>query len=315
MLLHTTVRRIRSVVRDPRKFAYYLRKLKNYGHEAADTAQFWTHFNVTDHKVFKTAEESLDYLYYRNEMYPYFSDLLPTAGMDGLVVLDFGCGPGDDLVSFNHFSRPLKTYGVDVSPSSIAEARSRLALHGFDVELLCHDVQVSPLPVDTATVDVARAAGVLQHMPDPEAGIRELRRVLKLGGRFQVMVYNADSIWLHLVVGYQRQVVGGLYPGLDKRAAFAKMADGANCPFARCYTREEFRRIVEPFGFRLLSYDAAVASEEMKQLPIRWEALQDQRLGRESRSFLNALRFNDRGMPTYNGFVAGLDGCYVFEAV
>ena len=280
-----------------------------------DTAQYWTDHNVTGHKLFATADESLNYLYYRNEMYPYFSDLLPTSGMDGLVVLDFGCGPGHDLVSFNHFSRPAKTYGVDVSTSSIAEARARLALHGFSVELLCHDVQSSPLPIPAASVDVARSAGVLQHMPNPEAGIRELRRVLKPGGRFQVMVYNADSIWLHLLVGYQRQIVDGLYPGLDKRAAFAKTTDGETCPFARCYTREEFTKVVEPFGFKLLSFDAAIASEEMRQLPVRWVALQDQRLDREGRLFLNALRFNDRGMPTYNGFVAGVDGCYVFEAV
>lgn len=279
------------------------------------SADYWTDHNVTAHKRFASAEESLDYLIYRNEMYPYSAELLPTAGADGLAVLDFGCGPGNDLVGFNHYSRPKRVVGVDVSPSSVAEARERLALHGFEAELICHDVQNGPLPLNDGSFDLVRAFGVLQHMPRPEAGLAELRRLLRPGGQFQVLVYNVDSIWLHLWVAYQMQILEGQYPGMDKRDAFAKTTDGENCPFARCYTKAEWQQIVEPFGFRLKSFGAAIAAEEMKRLPARWDALQDQRLNRESRQFLASLRFDDRGIPIYNGVVAGVDGCYVFEAV
>jgi ubiquinone/menaquinone biosynthesis C-methylase UbiE len=292
-----------------------LKKAEEQPEIAAVSADYWTDHNVTAHKQFASAEESLDYLLYRNEMYPYSSELLPTSGADGLDVLDFGCGPGNDLVGFGHYSKPKRLVGVDVSSSSIAEASDRLALHGIEAELFCHDVQAAALPLAAGSFDLVRAFGVLQHMPRPEAGLAEIRRLLKPGGRFQVLVYNVDSIWLHLWVGYLRQIVDGEFPGLDKRDAFAKTTDGENCPFARCYTKAEWQAIVEPFGFKLKSFGAAIAAEEMKRLPARWDALQDQRLSRESRQFLAALRFDDRGIPTYNGVVAGVDGCYVFEAV
>ena len=31
---------------------------------------------------------------------------MPVNQADGLVVLDYGCGPGNDLVGFGHFSNP-----------------------------------------------------------------------------------------------------------------------------------------------------------------------------------------------------------------
>ena len=39
------------------------------------------------------------------------------------------------------------------------------------------------LPLPTASVDAVFAAGLVQHLPDPEAGLAELARVSRPGGR------------------------------------------------------------------------------------------------------------------------------------
>ena len=56
-------------------------------------------------------------------------------------MLDFGCGPGHDLVGFATVSRPARLIGIDVSPSSIAEARERLSLH----QAVCEFIQLDRL--------------------------------------------------------------------------------------------------------------------------------------------------------------------------
>ena len=41
----------------------------------------------------------------------------------------------------------------------------------------------------------------------------------------------------------------------------------------------------------------------------------DERLPEEHRDFLSNLRFDDRGLPLYNGAVAGIGGCYSFNKI
>src|SRR5262249_4512482 len=102
---------------------------------ARRSAEHWTRHNVTQHRRFASAAESLAYLHWRNDQYPGYIELMPVDRVTGMTVLDFGCGPGNDLVGFSQYSKPRHLIGVDVSPSSLAEARERLKLHGVSAEL------------------------------------------------------------------------------------------------------------------------------------------------------------------------------------
>ena len=97
---------------------------------------YWRRHNVTAHRVFNSVAESLAYFDWRNDQYPGYIDLMPVTGVDGKVVLDFGCGPGNDLAGFATFSKPTRLIGMDVSITSLAEAESRLRLHGVQAELV-----------------------------------------------------------------------------------------------------------------------------------------------------------------------------------
>lgn len=285
--------------------------------EAATAVEgYWTEHNVTLHRTFASAEASLEDFHWRNAQYFGYIEKMPVSGADGLAVLDFGCGPGYDLVGFATQSKPRRLVGVDVSSSSLAEAKDRLKLHGAEPELHHHDVIASPLPVEDASMDIVHSSGVLHHMPTMEPALRELRRVLKPGGTAQFMVYHADSLWVHLYVAYERQILQGIDAGLDLAAAFQRSTDGPDCPISRCYTQQQFIDVVSDHGFAFESFGVAVSAWEMSLLHKRYAAIMDQRLPRRSRDFLASLTFDAQGLPvTRPGVHAGIDGCFRFRAI
>ena len=64
---------------------------------------YWCLHNVTNHHCFKSESESLDYLNWRNKCYLHYEKYMPVNQADDKVVLDFGCGPGHDLVGFSQY--------------------------------------------------------------------------------------------------------------------------------------------------------------------------------------------------------------------
>jgi SAM-dependent methyltransferase len=280
------------------------------GGNAVSSTEYWTGFNVTLHHRFASADESLRYFHWRNDQYPGYIELMPVVGQDGKVVLDYGCGPGHDVVGFGMYSRTKRLIAADVSPTSLAEARTRSALHGIEAEFVQINEATNRLPLDDGSVDYIHSSGVIHHIADPAKALRELKRVLARRGRMRVMVYNYDSIWLHLYAGYLLRIKGEAYPGLDVRQVFAKTTDGENCPVASLYRPQEFARLCETAGLACRYLGAAISLFELTLMPARFEAMMDRRLPEEHREFLKHLEADSQGYPTYQGTRAGIDGCY-----
>ena len=272
--------------------------------------EYWTRHNVTLHHLFQTVEESLNFIEWRNLQHPYYIELMPVSGFDGKVVLDYGCGPGHDLVGFATESKPSRLIGMDVSRTSLAESELRMPLHGTKAELMQISEADPRIPLPDASVDVIHSSGVLHHTPDPGRIMREFRRVLKPTGYAQVMVYNYDSLWVHLYVAYQRMLVEGLHSDKSLREAFTASTDGPDCPISECYTPQEFLDMARRAGLGGTLRGVAMSAWEMKLFPQRWDALLDKGLPSVSRKFLYELTVNERGIPCYRGNVAGVDACF-----
>jgi len=275
-----------------------------------ETEGFWSSCNVTRHHQFSTASDSIEYFNWRNDQYLCYLDLMPVDAADGLSVLDYGCGPGHDLVGFGLYSKPKLLIGIDVSEPSLSEARHRLALHGIRAQLTKLDPTDTRLPLASDSIDLIHCSGVLHHVPRPDLVLEEFRRVLRPGGRAQIMVYNYDSVFLHLYVAHRKMIVESLYRDLDVEAAFARLTDGDTCPISIAYKPHVFIQLAEQAGFKPRLLGAAISTHEMALLPARFEAIMDRRLPEEHRRFLSSLTFSDRGLPLYNGTVAGVDGCF-----
>jgi len=103
----------------------------------------------------------------------------------GGTAADIGCEEG-------HLAELLapkfeKLFCIDIDLRMLDSAASRLSR--FDnIEYMAGDVLSLDLPDDS--LDACVAAEVLEHLPEPEAGLDELARVTKPGGRIYISVPN-----------------------------------------------------------------------------------------------------------------------------
>ncbi|VEG28167.1 class I SAM-dependent methyltransferase [Actinomyces howellii] len=100
----------------------------------------------------------------------------------GLALLDVGCGPATITADLARAVAPGRVIGLDAAPTVLNTARTTLEDHGLQdtVELVTGDVH--ELPFEDDSFDVVHAHQVLQHVADPVAALREMRRVTRPGG-------------------------------------------------------------------------------------------------------------------------------------
>jgi ubiquinone/menaquinone biosynthesis C-methylase UbiE len=275
---------------------------------------YWNRHTVNS-KPFLCAKESLSYLEWRFDHYPLFREFTGLFGHhDGEVILDYGCGPGNDLVGFLVHGNAKKIFGVDVSERALILALRRLKLHAIDparYELIRTTDATTTLPIETNTVDYVSCQGVLQHTSRPEDILKEFRRVLREHALGCLMVYSRDSLWFHLYTAYHQLILEKKYAGMSTAEAFPRTTDGEQCPTARCYRPEEFIRICESVGFTVEYVGGYFSDLELHMLRrLRRQAMQDERLNEEHREFLRHLVFDENGCPLYQGKHAGIGGVY-----
>jgi len=99
----------------------------------------------------------------------------------GQYVLDVGCGPGTITIDLAQRVAPGSVLGIDNDPAPLVEARDAARRHHTpNVSFVVADV--SRLDFSDGTFDVVHAHQVLQHLVEPVAALREMRRVCKPGG-------------------------------------------------------------------------------------------------------------------------------------
>src|SRR5678816_2484856 len=100
-------------------------------------------------------------------------------------ILDVGCGTGANLLMLSQFG---DAEGVDISEDALAFCRER----GLEkVELGAGE----ELPYDDGTFDLVTALDVVEHMDNVLAGLKEMRRVLRPGGRVLLFVPTFMFLW------------------------------------------------------------------------------------------------------------------------
>jgi arsenite methyltransferase len=104
----------------------------------------------------------------------------------GEVVLDLGCGAGTDLLIAAQMAGPDgRAIGIDMTPSMLERASESAREMGLgNVEL--HAALIERLPLPDASVDVVISNGVIDLVPDKDAVLDEIDRVLRAGGRVQI---------------------------------------------------------------------------------------------------------------------------------
>jgi SAM-dependent methyltransferase len=104
----------------------------------------------------------------------------------GERVVDVGSGAGiDSLIASRMVGPDGHVVGIDMTPAMLERARSSAAeLAATNVEFRNGFAEALPVPDEWA--DVVISNGVLNLFPDKPAGLGEMVRVLKPGGRLQI---------------------------------------------------------------------------------------------------------------------------------
>ena len=133
---------------------------------APDVYTHGHHASVLRSHSWRTAQNSAAYL---------LPHLAP-----GLRLLDVGCGPGTITADLAALVAPGEVVGIDAAAAVRETARAHAADQGVDVTFDVGDVYALDHP--DASFDVVHAHQVLQHLTDPIAALREMRRVTRPGG-------------------------------------------------------------------------------------------------------------------------------------
>jgi ubiquinone/menaquinone biosynthesis C-methylase UbiE len=141
----------------------------------------------------------------------------------GARVLEVGCGRGvgTELIFERWGAREVHAFDLD--PEMVALARRRLSRYGPDrLRLWAGDV--TAIDAGDASFDVVVDFGILHHVPHWQAGVAEIGRALRPGGRFYFEEVSRRA--------------------LDRRAYRALFAH----PWENRFSREEFVGEVERQG-------------------------------------------------------------------
>ena len=150
----------------------------------------------------------------------------------GEAVLDVACGAGVVSVAAASAVGPTgRVLGVDIAAAMVLAARQRAQ----DLDLAqarFERMDAEQLALPDAGFDVALCALGLMYMPDPEAALRDMRRVLRPGGRavFAVWGERARCGWAPLfgiVDAEVRSEVCPLFFGLGQGDALARRCASA----------------------------------------------------------------------------------------
>jgi demethylmenaquinone methyltransferase/2-methoxy-6-polyprenyl-1,4-benzoquinol methylase len=122
----------------------------------------------------------------------------PVLERPGARVLDLCCGTGDLLLALG----PSNTIGADFCHPMLVRAREKGARSVVEADAL-------RLPFPDASLDLITTAFGFRNLADYDAGLREMRRVLRPGGMAAILEFSQppNRIFGALYAFYSRRVL------------------------------------------------------------------------------------------------------------
>lgn len=181
--------------------------------------------------------------------YPYIDKHIDFSGLSNRRVLEIGLGYGsvsERLAGVSNYT------GIDIADGPVDWVNYRLSQRGLSGTAV--KGTALDLPFGDAAFDVVVAIGSLHHTGNLPKAIKEVRRVLRPGGRAVIMIYNASSYrqWLFFpkqTLEYVRRVRSGIIDPLaidaEGRAVFDLNSSGDTAPETVAATKFSFERMLK----------------------------------------------------------------------
>ncbi len=164
-------------------------------------------------------------------------------------ILDVATGTGDLAIGMARRIEGAHVLGVDLSERMLAVARRKVEARGLDTRIALDCGDAEHLNLGDGSVDVVTVAFGVRNFGDLDAGLREMARVLRTGGKVVILEFSRpqNPIFRALYECYSYRVlpcIGGLI-SRDKRAYEYLPASVGEFP-----SPPEFLKILARAGFK-----------------------------------------------------------------
>jgi ubiquinone/menaquinone biosynthesis C-methylase UbiE len=119
-----------------------------------------------------------------------------TAYPGGHTVLEAGCGVGAQTVTLARNSPGALITSIDVSETSLVEARRAVQAAGL-ANVTLQQADIFDLPFGPESFDYVFLCFVLEHLARPKDALKMLKRVLKIGGTITVIEGDHGSTYFY----------------------------------------------------------------------------------------------------------------------
>jgi SAM-dependent methyltransferase len=153
------------------------------------------------------------------------------------VFLDVGCGRGEMLWAARESGWDYQ--GLDSSPAHLQWGRDHLGVTG-------HLGTIEDAHFADASFDAVNMGGVIEHLYDPFATLKEIWRVLRPGGVFYFDAPNEDALYTR---------VGNFYLWAQGRDWVLNLAPTFPPYHVQGFNPFSLRQLLQRVGFRVTAFD------------------------------------------------------------
>lgn len=114
-------------------------------------------------------------------------------GFGAKRILDVATGTGDLAIALARGVRDSRILAVDISEQMLGIAQSKISARGLDERITLALGDAEHLELADSTADAATVAFGVRNFENIDAGLRELHRVLKGGGRLAVLEFSTPD--------------------------------------------------------------------------------------------------------------------------
>ncbi len=106
-------------------------------------------------------------------------------------VLDVATGTADLAIRIENTLHPRETIGIDLSTAMLDRGRDKIAQKGLSPRITLRKADAARLPYDDNAFDAAFVAFGVRNFEDLDAGLGDIRRVLRPGGALVVLEFSS----------------------------------------------------------------------------------------------------------------------------